>query len=527
MQRGPEDSRLDRLVDLVVQIASGDLSARLQPSPAGDSIDGVIVGVNMLAEELHVSYSDLERRVAERTAQLEQAQQELHRMALTDALTGLANRTLLNDRIEQALTRTRRGAAPPTLVLLDLDGFKSINDRRGHAVGDAVLVAVAQRLQKVARETDTVARVGGDEFAVLILDTTPDDALKIAERALRALRPPIQDGDQVSSVGASIGVRFGSLNQTAHELLRDADTAMYAAKARGRNNVQIFAPAMHTAALSRKSVAQELRSALHTNQLTLHYQPLVELTSGRIIGVEALARWQHPHRGAVPPGEFVPLAEETGLMGDLGNRVILTAVQELATWNARLVLPAAFRVHVNTSPVQFQEGDLTGTVRRAMQQHDVSASRLVLEMTETGLTSLDAAGARTLADLRAAGVALALDGFGAGCSSIGQLRRLAVDTVKVDRSLMENLEVDHQHRHLVQAIVQLVDALGLTAVAVGVENGGQATQLRGLGCKLAQGYYFSRPVPADQMLELLRADQSRHVLPRDDAAGHHLHTAQP
>lgn len=503
MSETRDDPRLGRLVDFVVQLAAGDLAARLETSPRADSVDAVAMGLNMLAEELQVLYSGLEQHIAERTASLQQAQAQLQHLALSDALTGLANRTLLADRIGQALARTERGARPPTVLTLDLDRFKLINDSLGHAGGDTVLVEVARRLRAVARQTDTVARFGGDEFAILLTDTAPYDALDIAERALEELRRPVQVSDQVTWAGASIGVCFGSRGQTADSLLRDADTAMYVAKGRGRNNMQVFGPSMRTVALARLRTAEELRCALMADQLILHYQPFVELATGRIVGVEALVRWLHPQRGLLSPVEFIPIAEETGLIIELGEWITLEAIRQLAEWHKKLQLPESFALHVNISPVQFRSANLAPFVRHALQQHGVPASRLTLQVTETGLMTDEANIVRTLRNLRSAGVGLAIDDFGTGYSAISHLRRLPVDAVRIDRSLVSGMDTDPQQHRLVSAIVQLIDAVNLTPIAVGVETAAQATLLHSLGCTYGQGHHFSRPVAAAEMTELL------------------------
>src|SRR6478609_1657856 len=294
MSESYDDGRLDQLVELIVQLSSGDLSARLEPSDARDSLDAVIIGINLLAEELELT---MEERVAERTIVLEQARIALERMALKDALTGLANRTLLGDRILQARARADRGARPPCVLVLDLDEFKTINDGLGHSAGDLILTEVARRLTSVVRETDTVARLGGDEFAILMPDTTEYDAMRIAERALKELHSPFTVGDRAVWAGASIGLCLGLHGQSSDHLLRDADTAMYAAKAKGRGNIQVFKPEMHQAARERLYIASELGAGITHGQKHLRYQPIVELETGQIIGAEALVRWAHPNRG--------------------------------------------------------------------------------------------------------------------------------------------------------------------------------------------------------------------------------------
>lgn len=499
------EDRLDQLVQLVVEIASGDGGARMAPSPASDGIDAVIVGVNMLAEELQALNVDLEGRVAERTVQLEQAQLQLERLALYDPLTGLANRTLLGDRINRALARADRGAAPPAVLLLDLDGFKSVNDSFGHTVGDLLLVEVAHRLTGVVRDTDTVARLGGDEFALVVLDATNEQVLATAERIRAALQTPVQVGERSCWVGASIGVCFAQRGQDADTLLRDADTAMYAAKNGVRGTVQIYETAMHTAALSRVRLAEELHGAITGGQLVVHYQSIVDLVSGLTTGVEALVRWRHPTRGLLVPSDFIGVAEDTGLITALDRWVLHTAVAQLATWRATALGAGKFVLHVNISPVELRTPRFADDVVGCLDRHGVSATDLMLEVTETQLMGEDAQTVAALEALRAAGIGMAIDDFGTGYSSIGYLRRMFLDVVKIDRSLITGLDTDrHQHR-VAAAILAIVDAFGLEAVAEGVETAGQAERLRALGCRYGQGYHWGRPVPADAMTALLLA----------------------
>jgi diguanylate cyclase len=499
------DDRLDRLVDHVVELASGRLDARFEPSPASDRIDAVIVGINMLAEELEWLNQDLEARVVERTAQLQEAQRQLERLALYDPLTGLANRTLLTDRITQAVARADRGAAPPAVLLLDLDGFKSVNDGFGHAAGDLLLVEVARRLREVVRDGDTVARLGGDEFAVVVCDATAEQALEVADRILAAIADPVRVEDGSCSVGASIGVCLAVRGQSPGILLRDADTAMYAAKARGRGGVQLYEPAMHAAALSRVRTAEELRTALADGQLAVHYQPIVDLATGRTAGAEALVRWRHPVRGPLPPHEFIPIAEDTGLIVELDRWVLATAVAQLARWRSGALGGAEFALHVNVSPIEFRSPRFAEDVLARLARHGVAARDLVLEVTESRVMGEDPQTLQATEALRAAGVGLAIDDFGTGYSSVGYLRRLFVDVIKIDRSLVTGLDTDPQQHRVAAALLAVVDAFGLVAVAEGVETAEQADRLRALGCRYGQGFLWGAPQPADAATDHLPA----------------------
>ena len=335
------DPRLEQLVELVVQLASGELSVRLPPSPAADDIDAVIVGINMLAEELEALNKHLEGRVAERTRQLADAHRQLERLALYDPLTDLANRTLLAERIDEAVANTGLGGHMPAVLVLDLDGFKAVNDSFGHAVGDELLMEVARRLRAVCRGTDTVARLGGDEFALVVVDASEGQVLDVADRIMAALQVPVRAGRQTCWISASIGVRFAERGQTAGVLLRDADTAMYVAKSHGRGGASVYEPAMHVAALRRLRQADELRAALSGNEFATYYQPIIELATGRATSVEALLRWRHPTDGLRTADTFIPVAEETGLIVALDGWVLDSAVAQVAAWRALAAGPGA------------------------------------------------------------------------------------------------------------------------------------------------------------------------------------------
>jgi diguanylate cyclase len=499
------DERLDQLVELVVQLASGKLDARMAPSAASDRIDAVIVGLNMLAEELQALNEDLEMRVAERTRQVEEAHRQLQRLALYDPLTGLANRTLLTDRIGQAMAGADRGGGAPAVLVLDLDGFKVVNDSFGHLTGDRLLVEVARRLQSVVRETDTVARLGGDEFAVVVADAAGERVLEIARRIHAALARPVQAGDQQCWVGTSIGIRLAEPGQSADTLLRDADTAMYAAKSRGRGGVQFFEPAMHATALLRVRLAEELRTAITTGQLEMRYQPIMEMGTGRVGAVEALVRWRHPVRGLLAPEQFIAVAEDTGLVVPLDGWVLDAALAQMVQWRATVLGGAPFGVHVNISPLELRSPAFADDVLERLARSGAAAGDLMLEVTETQLLGEDPQTVRALEKLRAAGVGVAIDDFGSGYSSIGYIRRLFVDTIKIDRSLVVDLDTDPQQHRVAAAILALVEAFGLTAVAEGVETPAQAARLQALGCRFGQGYLWGRPLDARGMTAFLRA----------------------
>jgi len=510
---GPDETaaRLDQLVELVVQLASGDLGARVEPSPEGDRIDAIAVGLGMLAEELQVLTEDMDLRVAERTRQVADAHRQLEYLALYDQLTGLANRTLLATRLDRAVARAERRGGPPAVLVLDLDGFKVVNDSFGHGVGDLLLIEVARRLRGVVREIDTVARLGGDEFAVVISHATVDQVVDVATRIQQALQRPVQAGAQQCWVGTSIGIRLAEPNLSAETLLRDADTAMYVAKGRGRGGIEFFESTMHATALRRVRLAEELRAAITEGQLQMRYQPIVELGSGRIAGVEALVRWQHPVRGLLNPDQFISVAEDTGLVVPLDGWVLETAVAQVAKWRATVLGTRDFGMHVNISPLELRSPAFADDVLERLGRAGAAADDLMLEVTETQLLGEDAQTARALEKLRAAGVGVAIDDFGSGYSSIGYMRRQFVDTIKIDRSLITDLDTDPQQHRVAAAILGLVEAFGLTAVAEGVETPAQAARLHALGCRYGQGFLWGRPVRTRTMTDLLRrsSDTSR------------------
>ena len=421
-------------------------------------------------------------------------EQDLRHAALHDELTGLPNRALLMDRIEHALSR----AAPTAVLFLDLDHFKLVNDSRGHAAGDDLLVAVAQRLAAVARRGDTVARFGGDEFVVVCEDVDHREAAALAEDVLAALRAPFELDGRVLHVAASVGVAL-SPAASAGELLRYADTAMYAAKAEGRGRVRHVDLAMTQQAEERHVLAGELRLALAEDALEVHYQPVVDLTSGAVVGVEALSRWTSELRGPVPPATFVSVAEMTGLAGDLDRWVLARATRDAGALRTAGLLPPEASVAVNLSPHSLTDPGLEEHLLACVQAAGLPASALVLEITEGAIMSDPDVAITVLRRLRSHGFPIAVDDFGTGYSSLAYLRDLPVTCLKVDRSFITGIADDRDALAIVASIVDLARAVGIDVIAEGVETGAQAAVLRRLGCSTGQGWLWSPAVPLDQV----------------------------
>ena len=445
------------------------------------------------------------RDVSERTA----LERRLEHQAFHDGLTGLPNRALFQDRVQQALARGRRHGTRCAVLFLDLDDFKTVNDSLGHAAGDAVLREIAARLDGAARASDSAARLGGDEFAVL-LDGIDDEleAIADAERLMEAIGRPLDvDGHELLTT-PSLGIAFGTtVTDGADALLRDADAAMYLAKDQGKGRYAIFEPGMHAAAMERLQLKSDLQRAVRDGELSLVYQPIVDLRGETIVGVEALARWEHPVRGWVSPGEFVPLAEETGLIVELGRRLLLEACHHAAVLQAACPQPTPLTMSVNLSARQLQSPDLVGHVRDALQASGIAASSLVLELTESAMIEDVELAIARLEALRALGVSLAIDDFGTGYSSLTYIRRFPVDVLKIDRSFIDGVAGGSAETEaLTASILQLAEILSLKPVAEGIEDAAQLERLRELGCTLGQGYHLHRPMSAAATVELMRAD---------------------
>ena len=442
-------------------------------------------------------------RVMEREA----AEERLRQQALYDGLTGLPNRTLLMDRLRSSLTRATRYGSRVDVLYLDIDDFKTINDSQGHRAGDEVLAAVSARLLEAVRQTDsvgratpdTVARLGGDEFAVILDDC--HDPKAVADRIEERLKEPLRLLANEVFVSVSIGTARAEATTSPEDLLAAANVAMHEAKRAGKGRYVAFEPRMQAEARRRHSLGEELHRAIAGEEFVLAYQPIIDLGSGRVIGVEALVRWAHPSGNLVPPNDFIPRAEETGLILPLGAWVLRQACLQAATW--RRMYQSDFSVAVNVSGRQLRELDFTEVVRTALQDSGLDPTGLCLEMTESILMERDHVGIAMLNELREDGVHLAIDDFGTGYSSLAALRRLPVDLVKIDRSFVASLPEDDDAGTIAWAVVRLGHTLGIPVLAEGVETSEQRDALRRFGCDQAQGYFFGRPAPADEIGTLL------------------------
>ena len=485
-----------------------------QVASQADSIDLIwifedVTERHQAEEALLRAHEVLEQRVVERTAELAnantqlqeevfermQAEQRIWHVAHHDSLTGLPNRALLHDRLQQTLALAQRDRHRVAVMFLDLDRFKTVNDTLGHAIGDELLKHVAQRLTGVVRAVDTVSRLGGDEFVIVLHEmSSPDDAVQVAEKILGALATVVSIDNHQLRATPSIGISiFPDDGDEVFALMKNADTAMYHAKAAGRNNFQFFAKRMNEQAAHFFTLENRLRQAIEGGQLLLHYQPLIDWPRRAVCGMEALLRWDDPEHGMIAPGEFIPIAEETGLIVPIGEYVLGEALRQNRVWQqeGRPLLP----VSVNLSPRQFRQAGLVDTLRRILADTGQPARLLELEITESTLMhDIEETQAR-LQEISAMGVQLVIDDFGTGYSSLSYLKRFPVHKLKIDQSFVRDLTIDPEDAAIVTAIIGLARSLGLDTLAEGVETREQLDVLRGLGCEKFQGFLFARPLP--------------------------------
>ncbi len=449
----------------------------------------------------------LEQVVTARTLGLENANKQLRYLATHDALTGLPNRVLMDDRISQSIGIAHRLGQIFAVMMLDLDRFKMVNDSLGHRAGDELLKEVSLRLKSVVREVDSVTRLGGDEFVVIVAPgAEPNAAHQVAARIIEAMRPSVRIADVEIHTSASIGIAFypndGANTET---LLARADAAMYSAKERGRNAVQCFMPGMDTATQERMRLENDMRIALEQNQFELHYQPKVNTATGVMHGAEALLRWRHPVRGSIPPAEFIPIAEESGLIESLGGWVVREACRQARAWQDQGLPP--MRVAVNLSPSQFRQGNIVAIIRQALEDARLEPHFLEVELTESTVMSDPEESIVILEELSTMGVLVSVDDFGTGYSSMSYLRRLPIDKLKIDRSFISEVASRSEDALIVRAIVSLAHSLKLQVVAEGVESPEQLEYLKTLGCDQYQGYYYSAALSPSQFEELARSRQ--------------------
>jgi diguanylate cyclase (GGDEF)-like protein len=463
----------------------------------------------------------LEEVITVRTHGLEAANRQLRHLTTHDALTGLPNRVLLDDRLAQAMALADRDSRSFALMVCDLDRFKLINDSLGHRAGDELLQEVARRLSAVARTADTVARFGGDEF-VLVGSSLADaeDAMQLAARAIEVLRAPVRVAGIDVHVSPSIGIALYPEDGASIEaLLAHADAAMYAAKHQGRGSVQRYLPGMHAGIEDRVQMESELHQAIELKQFELHYQPKVDTRTGVVRSAEALIRWVHPSRGLVSPADFIPLAEECGLIGAIGEWVIREACRQARAWQEEGV--PSLRISVNLSASQFREVGLVDSIRRALDDVGLLARYLEVELTESAVMSDPEQSVAILEQLSAMGVLVSVDDFGTGYSSMSYLRRFPIDKLKIDRVFINEIASRPEDASIVRAIVSLAHSLNLKVVAEGVETSAQLDFLKTAGCDEYQGFHYSRPLPADQFQRLIRDARSHDFLTEEDAVRTH------
>ena len=509
----PADERARLLAEVHTQQQGARHGARRHRTADGRLID-VEVSSHALTFDgrpsVLVAVQDVTQRVA--------LEDELRHQAFHDSLTNLANRALFFDRASHAIRRIERGRPGVAVLILDLDGFKTVNDSLGHAAGDTLLVAVAARLQTALRPPDTAARLGGDEFAILVEDaTTPQAAVTVAERVLESLARPFSVAGKELFVHASVGVAWTAGDELdAGALVRNADAAMYRAKAEGKACARLFEPAMHTASLERLELETDLQRAVAAGEFVLQYQPVVSARTARVVSLEALVRWQHPTRGLIEPEDFIPLAEENGLIVDIGRWVLTQACHQARAWQLHHH-DDTLSVAVNLSARQLAESSLVHDVARAVAASGLDPGCLTLEITESVLIADPDVAVARLRQLKAFGVRLAIDDFGTGYSSLSSLQHLPVDALKIDKTFVDGVAGGAEATGFVEAIMRLATTMALDTIAEGVERPEQLESLQALGCAQIQGFYFSRPLSPDDVAGFLGANRAE-AAGRDERA---------
>ncbi|MBI3896675.1 MAG: EAL domain-containing protein [Gammaproteobacteria bacterium] len=488
--------------------ADGLQAAIVVPVYSGNALEAVI---EFFMRQVRPEDEYLVRTVSSMAPQLaavvrrKRSEERLAYLAQHDSLTGLPNRALFADRLRQAIFQASRHSRQVAVAFLDIDRFKTINESLGHEAGDLLLRAMAERLRHCLRDGDTVGRTSGDEFTLILADMAQvDDAARLAHKILTSLRRPFELLGQEIYVSASLGLTlYPHDSQDVEELLRNADVAMYRAKEIGRNTYQFYAAEMTAHAQDRLSLENALRRALDRGEFTLHYQPIVELNGGNVIGAEALLRWRHPERGMVPPLQFIPLAEETGLIVPIGEWVLRTACAQCKEWDSNGL--GALTLAVNISPRQFQRPDFASTVAKVLRETGLPPERLELELTESVLMHNPETTIANMKRLSDIGVQLSIDDFGTGYSSLSYLKRFPIDRLKIDRSFVKGIPADGDDAAIATAIIAMAHKLQLNVIAEGVETADQLAYLRSHECDVMQGYYFSPPIPNDEYVKLLSA----------------------
>ena len=501
-------SALDDVLDKVKGFQVGGVDYITKPFQFEEVLIRVQNQLALRAAELEIRVlnAELEARVKERTQELEVANTQLLEMALHDSLTGLPNRALLMTDLRRSIHQAKANLNYQFAVLfLDCDRFKVVNDSLGHLVGDELLILIAHRLSCYVKPQNTLARLGGDEFAILLTEIPNfHDVTTLSDQILQCFSQPFNLERHEIFMNASIGIVIGNCEYNEPEyLLRDADTAMYRAKALGKGQYHLFDPVMHTAALERLQLETDLRRGIEQEELVVHYQPIVSLITGRISGFEALVRWRHPKRGLIPPGLFIPIAEETGLITAIGYWVLSESCHQLRTWQQQNSIDPNLFVSVNLSVKQFAQPNLLEQIDQVLEHSQLSPDCLKLEITESAIMDNHQDVATILKELRKRRILISIDDFGTGYSSLSYLHSFPVDTLKIDKSFVQRLNLTSENIGLIPVIISLAKTMNMNVVAEGIELVDQLKILRELDCGFGQGYFFAKPLPGEELINLL------------------------